>query len=195
MLMFHANNGKTLNYTGKPLPRYNVPLHETSAELCSHGLHASPLPSMARSYSLGPFLDLVDISGANSHIGSNKVAATNRVRLATIDMREVSIFVQQQEVLRRLDDYPNSVLDTELDRIIEFVMNPTMENAIKFHGATTKKQPSSWNWSGVLNRAMTLAEMVLLGTSLVPQYTDEKLFDDECVLRFQKLGHNIRIVG
>lgn len=193
--MFHANNGKTLNYTGKPLPEYGSTLKEADGLLCHHGLHASPLPSMAHSYNPGPFLDLVDISGANSHIGSNKVAATIRIRLATIDMREVSIFVQQQEVLRRFDERPDSVLDTELNRIIEFVMNPTLENAIKFHGATIKKQPSSWNWSGVLDRAMMLADIVLLDTSLVPRYTDEKLFDDECVLRFQKMGYPIHIVG
>lgn len=195
MYMFHANNGKTLNYTGNPLPPYGSTLKEAYGFLCHRGLHASPLPSAARSYHPGPFLDLVDVSGSNSHIGHNRVAATVRTRLATIDMREVSIFVQQQEVFRRIDEYPDSMLGYKLDRIIAFVMNPTMENAAKFRAATIKKQPPSLDWPGVLGRAVALADMVLQGSELVPRYISEKLFDDECVLRFRKRGYDIRIIG
>lgn len=193
MYMFHANNGKTLNYTGNPLPGYNVPLQETNGRLCNHGLHASPLPSQAVRYHSGPFLDLVVIRGRNSDIGSDKVSATERTRLATIDMREVAIFVSQQAVLESYEY--DGITVREMDHIVEFVMNPTAENAKAFRAATFKHSPYSWHWSTPRARAIALADKVLGGDYVSTIPDNRKLFDDECVLRFQKMGHNIRIIG
>ena len=89
MNAYHFNNGKTLR-DGAPLPAIGEWLkHDGDVTPCESGLHASEHPFDAITYAQGLTLDRVTLRGSIVPHGTDKVAASERRRDASIDARPV----------------------------------------------------------------------------------------------------------